>query len=126
MAHNTDTNEFQDAATISAEKTKKKKHPMGFMSWEMVNADGTPLIRENGRPMLASEGNADLALFGVNGYNKSKAEQKLIEGAKAKQDAGEVLELTFKVRIKYYDPAPSVDDDDDTDLFAAMGISAIA
>lgn len=125
MAHNKN-NEFQDAATVSENKTKKKKHPMGFMAWEMINADGTPLVRENGRPMLASEGNADLALFGVNGYNKSKAEEKLIAGAKAKQDEGEILELTFKVRIKYYDPTPAEDTDDDTDLFTAMGISQIA
>lgn len=114
--------EFKDAA----EKKTKKKHPMGFMAWEMCNSDGTPLTGKNGKPMLASEGNADLAIFGINGYNKSKAEEKLIAGAKAKQDAGEVLELTLKVKIKYYDPTPAMDDDDDTDLFKAMGITATA
>lgn len=121
MAHNTN-NGFKDAATVAKEKTKKKS-PMGFMSWEMANSDGSSLTKANGKPYLCSEGNADLALFGINGYNKSKAEEKLIAGAKAKHEAGEVLELTLKVRVKYYDPTPAAEDVDDSELFKMMGVT---
>ena len=128
MAFNrNNTGEFTDAAEASKERTSRKKSPMGFMSWEMVSADGKPLLKENGKPLLCSEGNADIAIFGVKGYNKSKAEEMLINAARLKHEAGEVLELTFKVKIKYYDPTPAeVSTDDETTLFAAMGIFATA
>ena len=128
MAFNrNNTGEFTDAAEASKERTQRKKSPMGFMSWEMVSADGMPLLKENGKPLLSSEGNADIALFGVNGYNKSKAEEMLINAARLKHEAGEVLELTLKVKIKYYDPTPVKPTiDEETTLFAAMGIFATA
>ena len=126
MAFNrNNTGEFQDAAEASKERTSRKKSPMGFMSWEMVSASGEPLTKDNGKPLLCSEGNADIAIFGVTGYNKSKAEEMLINAARLKHEAGEVLELTFKVKIKYYDPTPAeVSTDEETTLFQAMGIFA--
>ena len=128
MAFNrNNTSEFTDAAEASKERTSRKKSPMGFMSWEMVSADGSSLTKDNGKPLLCSEGNADIAIFGINGYNKSKAEQMLINAARLKHEAGEVLELTLKVKIKYYDPTP-VDStiDEEATLFQAMGIFATA
>ena len=144
MAFNrNNTGEFTDAAEASKERTNRKKSPMGFMSWEMVSASGEPLTKDNGKPLLCSEGNADIALFGingynkstaeeiailgVNGYNKSKAEEMLINAARLKHEAGEVLELTFKVKIKYYDPTlvePTIEEE--TTLCQAMGIFATA
>lgn len=118
MAHVTDNNnEFTDAKEAA---NTKKKNPMAFMSWEMVNKDGSPLLKGDGKPYLASDGNADLPIFGIKGYGKSKAEEKLIQAAKAKQELDEELELTLRVKIKYYDPTPKEDDIDDDELFDVM------
>jgi dihydroxyacetone kinase-like predicted kinase len=116
MAH------FTDAA-VAAKSTSKKASPKAYMSWQLADDKGNIILKENGKPMLQSENNADLALFGIDGYSKSKAEERLIEGAKAKNAEDEVLELTLKVKVKYYSPKSEEENEDyENALWKAMGV----
>lgn len=117
MADQTNISNFQSAKDVSDAKTKKKNQVKAYMDWEMVNPDGTRILKADGTPVLRSD--KDIALWGNSGQYKSKADEQLILGALEKDKTGEFLELTLKVRIKAYTPAPEIDTDD---LFKAMGI----
>lgn len=115
MAHVTNNN-FVDAKEIS--ETKTKNQAKAFMSWEVVNSDGTRILDEEGNPYLRSD--KDIP-FWQNPNFKSVAEDTLIALAKgyAERSDGDPLELTMKVKIKPYIPKERLSPED---LFAALGI----
>lgn len=100
----TSTSAFKpvDVQEVSDNKTKEKNAAKAFMSWEVVNNDGTQILGDDGKPFLRSD--KDIP-FWQNPNFKSAAEDTLIELAKQFDEQYEKpLELVLRVKIKPYVP----------------------
>ena len=91
-----------DVRELSDNKTKEKNAAKAFMSWEVVNNDGTQILDEDGKPFLRSD--KDIPFWDNPNY-KSASEDILVELAKQfHEHYNKPLELTLKVKIKPYAP----------------------
>ena len=84
------------------ELSNKKNAAKAFMSWEIVETNGNPILDEDGRPCLRSD--KDIPFWDNPNY-KSASEDILVELAKQfHEHYNKPLELTLKVKIKPYAP----------------------
>ena len=88
---------------IDTKNSGKDRNPArAFMSWEVVNADGSRILDADDVPVLKSD--KDIP-FWDNAHYKSAGEDILVELANKHLEAtGKPIELTLKVKIKPYVP----------------------
>ena len=108
---------FKDAKTVSDEKaaSTKKVSPRAFLSWEMVNNDGSPRLDSEGKPMLKSD--SDIPLWGKTGFRPSKAEEKIIMAAKNMAEKGEELTFTMKATVRYWEAPEEATEEEVLNIF---------
>ena len=124
MAHTSNNNGFTpvDAKELSDQKGNKKIDYtcLGYMSWELITEQGQPILKADGKPMLASETDIRLSLPADPTHDYYC--NSLADLAELTKKQGNRATYYLKVEIKTPLPKeekeerPSIDD-----IFAALG-----